>query len=456
MQLDSKPRSDRQAPDEQSRRVPIRLSWLHPNGLVSLSLANFCLRLLTLGLYHFWGKTETRRHIWSAVRIEGEPLVYAGTGRELFLGFLIVFAVVLAPVLVSSVVVVTLFGETGLDIFQVVLAVAFFYLTGVAVYRAKRYRLSRTHWRGIRGSLEGNSWRFGWLYLWTVVIPGLLALVIPSFYFYASRRGDPDAVIESLPYMAASAIMCLLVASWIVPWRSIKLQERLAGDMRFGNRPFRFSAPAAPLYVRFAGFWLGTALLVTSVLAVAAQIISIDQLVEAGADPSPASALNLAKAAALIYLLFGLAFLVYYLLSAFYRAFQFNHFAAYTHFDGATFRGTATGPGLAWIALGNFVLWLVGALIGLVVMIAALVLVRFVLELPLAGIASQALLTAALIVLLSSSGLFRPVMEARTVGYLARNLSIDGLIDLSAIEQGRDQGITRGEGLAQAFDVDAF
>jgi hypothetical protein len=39
---------------------------------------------------------------------------------------------------------------------------------------------------------------------------------------------------------------------------------------------------------------------------------------------------------------------------------------------------------------------------------------------------------------------------------LIENLSIEGEVPLAGISQGADQGIKRGEGLAQAFDVDAF
>src|SRR6185295_10262910 len=75
-----------------------RISWVPPpGGFAGLSLLNGVLRILTLGVYHFWGKTEVRQRIWSAVRIDGEPLEYRGTGGELFRGFLIVFLLILLP-----------------------------------------------------------------------------------------------------------------------------------------------------------------------------------------------------------------------------------------------------------------------------------------------------------------------------------------------------------------------
>ena len=69
----------------------LHLSWQYPKGLIGLSFTNMLLRILTLGIYHFWAKTEVRKRIWSAIRINDEPLTYTGRGLELFIGFLIVF-----------------------------------------------------------------------------------------------------------------------------------------------------------------------------------------------------------------------------------------------------------------------------------------------------------------------------------------------------------------------------
>ena len=43
-----------------------------------------------------------------------------------------------------------------------------------------------------------------------------------------------------------------MTLGWILPWRATKLQSLLSNDMRFGNRPFRFTARSGPLYGPFA------------------------------------------------------------------------------------------------------------------------------------------------------------------------------------------------------------
>ena len=51
--------------------APNHISWVSPpEGFLGLSLLNGLLRIVTLGVYHFWGKTEVRQRIWSAVMIK--------------------------------------------------------------------------------------------------------------------------------------------------------------------------------------------------------------------------------------------------------------------------------------------------------------------------------------------------------------------------------------------------
>jgi len=68
MSLDA---SDSAVPQIAGTAAP-RISWVPPaGGFAGLSMLNGLLRILTLGVYHFWGKTEVRQRIWSAVRIDG-------------------------------------------------------------------------------------------------------------------------------------------------------------------------------------------------------------------------------------------------------------------------------------------------------------------------------------------------------------------------------------------------
>src|SRR5689334_11823780 len=80
--------------------TPLTIEYVEQPGLGRIALLNALLMVLTLTVYRFWAKTNVRRHIWSCVHINGEPLEYTGRGVELFLGFLIVFGLFFLPIFI--------------------------------------------------------------------------------------------------------------------------------------------------------------------------------------------------------------------------------------------------------------------------------------------------------------------------------------------------------------------
>lgn len=140
------------------------------------------LNLVTLFFYRFWGRTRVRQYLWGRTSLLGDRFVYTGTGKEMFLGFVIVFFVVLLPIFAASAYVVLYWSEdmgAQMAFFYGLGAVTYF-LFFVASYRALRYRLSRTNWRGIRGNQTGSAVvyalkAFGWLLL----VPLTMGLLYP-------------------------------------------------------------------------------------------------------------------------------------------------------------------------------------------------------------------------------------------------------------------------------------
>jgi uncharacterized membrane protein YjgN (DUF898 family) len=139
--------------------------------------------LLTLGVYYFWAKTRIRRYIFSQTEFAGDRFAYHGTARELLLGFLKAFLVFLLPIIGLSVVRDWL--DVGANIKQAaafLLSVLLFIFLPVAMVGARRYRLSRTSWRGIRFSFRGKAWRFILLFIKGSFLTGLtLGLYYPFF-----------------------------------------------------------------------------------------------------------------------------------------------------------------------------------------------------------------------------------------------------------------------------------
>lgn len=117
------------------------------------------LSLITLGFYRFWGKTQVRRYLWSRVSLLGDRFEYTGTGKELFLGFLIALGVLIPLGAMSHFTQLFLAGKS-ITTHVVVIGAQYavlLYLIGYATYRARRYRLSRTVYRGIRFWQTGSN-----------------------------------------------------------------------------------------------------------------------------------------------------------------------------------------------------------------------------------------------------------------------------------------------------------
>jgi uncharacterized membrane protein YjgN (DUF898 family) len=136
------------------------------------------LEFVTLGFYRFWLTTDIRRHLWSNTQIDGDGAEYTGRGKELLIGFLVALAI-LVPIYLG-------YFLVGLEAervkaFASIPLVAFFYLFGqFAIFRARRYRLTRTVWRGVRFWMSGS----GWIYalqasLWALLSMVTLGLALP-------------------------------------------------------------------------------------------------------------------------------------------------------------------------------------------------------------------------------------------------------------------------------------
>jgi uncharacterized membrane protein YjgN (DUF898 family) len=335
------------------------------------------LRIFTLGVYHFWGKTEVRQRIWSAVRLDGEPLEYRGTGGELFRGFLIVFFLVLMPLALITFAAPLLWGTQALGrgLVEGFVWMIVFSLWGVGIHRARRYRLSRTRWRGIRAGLSGSSAPFAWTYLWTTVL-------IPFTF------------------------------GWILPWRAARLQRALFNETHFGDKAFVFSGRAGPLYKRFWLVWVSAIVLLFGAGSAIGAVVGVPYA-GAGARPPFTNPWSREKVAGVVLIVFA-ALLIFAMIRAWYSSRMFNYFASETTYQGCRFSLKTTVPSLVWLVATNY-------------------LIRTL-----------------------SLTLLSPIAEARATRYIVDRLTLEGPVEWQTIGQNPDALLTRGEGLAEAFNVDAF
>jgi uncharacterized membrane protein YjgN (DUF898 family) len=278
-----------------------------------IALTNLLLIVVTLGIYRFWAKARERRYLWSRTRFIDETLEWTGTGLEMFIGFLIVFLILLPLFFGASMAIQALMlrGQQDLAVLLFLgLYGGAFYMIGVAQFRALRYRLTRTWWHGIRGGSEDGGWGYGFSYVWKT--------------------------------LAGALIFGLLI-----PWSMTSLWNDRWNKMSFGQHRFEAGADTDGLFARWLLIYLVPIVGFVLLAGIFAGLVAAVQDDSAGGPE--AFAVLIALGALVFYLLFLLASLSYY--AAFYR-----QVVTATSIGGVDFEFTARTKDWLKLILGNIAL----------------------------------------------------------------------------------------------------
>ena len=159
-------------------------------ALFWLALKTGFFTILTLGFYRFWMKTRLRRWYWSAIRPGGHPLEYVGDPMEKLLGFFIAVVILTFYIGIVNLLLMfvsfSVFNSSWLGYLASLVGVIpiWFY----ARYRARRYVLARTRWRGVRFGLEKGAWGYAGRALlhWALTIVSL-GLLWPRMTFLLEK-----------------------------------------------------------------------------------------------------------------------------------------------------------------------------------------------------------------------------------------------------------------------------
>ena len=387
--------------------------------LLPIVLVNLVLTLLTAGIYRFWAKTRLRRYFLSRVSFLGDALEYTGTGMELFRGFLIALAALVPFFIVTSILQNFLVSPDAaigpVAAFQLAYLFAIYFLYHVAVFRAQRYRLSRTTWRGIRGGQQGSAM----LYALYAIGLGLLTLVTLGLAYPVMRRVLMGYRINAIRFGSETVRMdggfAPLMRAWLLPWLLMFLavlplaftlwvdgpevltdQSGETQRFQFGKIRFGVLVPIGAAGWLIANFW--------------------------------------------------------------YRAAELRHFAGGTRFEDLKFESRLGGHHLflPYLLYGIvIVLTIAGALIAAVTLAAGYSLKATGPAVPseMETYLGLAIIVVGTILLAS----FKPVIVQNWIfRNLCRTLTIQGSFSPDRLFQNQFAIPNRGEGLADALDVDAF
>ncbi len=177
---------------------------------VLIYFKNILLTIITLGIYYPWAKVEILNYHYKSTEIDKNSFVFHGTGKEVFVGFIKVYTVLL---LFYS---FLFYGAFTNNPTFTAITVGVFYLLLIllipfAIHGAIRYRSSRSSWKSIHFSYLGDKMEL----FWKCIIGTLLTILTLGIYG---------------------------------AWFSVDLRKYIFSHLRFGNLSFDFKGKGDTLF----------------------------------------------------------------------------------------------------------------------------------------------------------------------------------------------------------------
>ncbi len=374
---------------------------------------------ITLGIYRFWLVTDVRRFLWSNTEIAGDNLEYNGTATELLIGFLIAIALLLP---INLLIFLAALGPAGESAGALAFPVPFV-LGQYAIFRARRYRLTRTVLRGVRCHQTGSAWRYAFC---------------ATFWW----------------------VLTALTLGLAYPFARASLERYKMRHTHYGDLPGRFEGSGFGLFLRGVLMWLLVvgpfaigivaaigavdwgALDRTTSLGGSGDLTQIEGLAAGGLLVLTAIAVSVAMAV-LLFPIFQAMVLRWWLSGIRFGALTVTSHLRKRRIYGAYLR-------FLWYA---FLFSLVAGLVGAAVRFAFGISPK-----PAGGIAGEIAGTVAAVVfyvvaMLGYSTIYQATVKLALWRYGVESVEIDGLDALDKVNAAGSPGSPVGEGLADALNV---
>lgn len=392
-----------------------------------LLIRGAALLMVTLGIYRFWLVTDVRRFLWSNTEIAGEPLEYTGTALELLLGFLVAIAL-LIPIYAGFFLAALDLGLLG-KLSGLLAFAALGVLGQYAIYRARRYRLTRTIYRGLRFHQSGSAWSY--------------------------------AIRATLWWIATIVTLGLAY-----PFQMASLERYKMRNTFYGDLAGRFEASGFALLLRGLPMWLlffaPLALAIRGFVGIDWQAL-IDAIAQGGDDVmSKIEGGNPGLGSAIVFamLMGGTSIVVGALLYPAFQALILRWWSSGLRFGGlevrsrlrtrdvygayARFVGYASLFSIAMGIIGTIVLFMAGAVVGAALDTAEQIT------------ATLLLLVAYVITALGFSTIYRATVQLSLWQLGMESLELSGLSELEKVKAAGRPSSALGEGLADALNVGGY
>lgn len=182
------------------------------NDYFFIAFRGYALTVLTLGLYYPWARVQRMRYMLNNLWLDGSPFVFEATGKEVFKGFIKVYAILAG---LAAVYLYALISKNFIlqSLMPLIFSVLGFLITPLAVHGSLRYRTSKTSWKGIYFHYTGSLEQLYGLYLKNIL------LIIVTIGIYGT-------------------------------WAQVNLLRYLAENLKLGNIELKYKADGTKIFVR--------------------------------------------------------------------------------------------------------------------------------------------------------------------------------------------------------------
>jgi uncharacterized membrane protein YjgN (DUF898 family) len=397
-------------------------------ALWRLRIKGAALVVVTLGIYRFWLATDVRRFLWSNTEISGDTLEYNGLATELLIGFLFALAILVPLYMVFALVALELdlvaFAPALIGFVLLVL------LGEYALYRARRYRLTRTVFRGLRFDQHGSPWRYA---VYALLCWGLVIVTLGLAY----------------------------------PWTQAFIERFKMRNTSYGDLQGRFEGAGLSLFLRGLPMWLLVVGVPVAAIVAMARLVDWTMLGQAiAASQGDGDAMNtliktnpqIGKAFGLVFGAFGASMLTAFVLYPVFQAVKLRWWISGLRFGDVAVTSRLRIRQvyrvylrlLLYLFLLSLLAGIMGAMLaGVVVGVVSLMHNPTVIQVVGAAIG----LVLYVVVMIGSSTVYQVIVAAGLWRLGAQTAALTGEAALDGVRATGSASSALGEGLADALGV---
>ena len=318
-------------------------------------IVNILLTIITIGLYYPWAKVRNRRYFYANTRFEDRSFEYHATGKQLFVGYLLVMGLFIAFAVAQQISPIA--SGVGFAIF--ILALPWI------IWRSLKFNLRMTSFSNVHFSFEGG---LGSAYLNFMVLPVIFFLILYAIPISAAivMPAIVDGGMSTMTGLLIGFCLVLIPVLAFLLFAYIKMRNShySVNNSRYGQGQFS-TRVETEVFAKIALKTIGIAILsgivfILIIAAIVSATIGLNGILAIQQGVSDPQLINDAMGSAFLIIIVPvyIGFIVIGLfISAYSYTRQRTYLLANSSLDSnITFASTLTAKSLAWTMMSNFLL----------------------------------------------------------------------------------------------------